>query len=154
MAVFRDPLYFITFGFGSGLIPKAPGTFGTLVAVPIYLLLIKLPVIYYLAVVLLFLGFGIWACEKVSQDLGEHDYPGIVWDEVVGYLLTMTGSPPGLLWIVLGFFLFRLFDIWKPGLIRLVDKKIKGGLGIMIDDVLAALPAWLILQCLIWGLGT
>lgn len=149
--VWRDPAYFIAFGFGSGLMPIAPGTWGTLVAIPLYLLLAKLPLVIYLLITLAAFFLGIWVSEKVSHELGEHDYSGIVWDEVVGYLLTMTMAPVGLFWMIAGFLLFRLFDIWKPQPIRLIDEQVKGGLGIMLDDVLAALPAWLILQLLAWG---
>ena len=86
----------------------------------------------------------------MSRDLGEHDYKGIVWDEVVGYLLVMFMVPKGGISMALGFILFRLFDIWKPQPIRWVDKRIHGGLGIMLDDVLAAVPAWVILQLLFY----
>lgn len=150
--VFQDPTYFIAFGFGSGLMPVAPGTWGTLAAIPLYLLLegCKAPV--YLTLVLIAFFLGIWICGKVTNDLGLQDYKGIVWDEVVGYLLTMFMAPQGLVWMVLGFFLFRLFDIWKPFPISWIDKKIQGGLGIMLDDVLAAVPAWIIIQFLAWSL--
>lgn len=149
--VWQDPVYFIAFGFGSGLMPKAPGTWGTLAAVPVYLLLINFSqTIYFILMMLAFFG-GIWVCEKVSNDLGVHDYKGIVWDEVVGYLLTMFMAPHGMKWMLCGFILFRIFDIWKPHPIGYIDKKVKGGMGIMLDDVLAALPAWLIMQFLVWG---
>jgi phosphatidylglycerophosphatase A len=147
-AVWRDPAYFIAFGFGSGLMPIAPGTWGTLAAIPIYLLMIQLPAFLYLLMVVAGFFLGIFLCNKVSMELGEHDYAGIVWDEVVGYLLTMFLVPPGLLSILLGFFLFRLFDILKPFPIRWVDKHVHGGLGIMLDDLIAALPAFIILQLL------
>lgn len=149
--VWQDPVYFIAFGFGSGLMPAAPGTWGTVAAIPVYLLMMHMHWSVYLFITLLFLGLGVWVSDKVSQDLGVHDYKGIVWDEVVGYLLTMFLAPQGLLWIVLGFVLFRIFDIWKPQPIRMVDIKVKGGLGIMLDDVAAAVPAWLILQFLAWS---
>jgi phosphatidylglycerophosphatase A len=149
--VWQDPAYFIAFGFGSGLMPIAPGTWGTLAAMPLYLLMVGLPLWLYLFITLLAFILGVWVSEKVSRDLGVHDYSGIVWDEVVGYLLTMAMVPVGLGWMIAGFLLFRLFDIWKPQPIGLVDAKVKGGLGIMLDDVLAAIPAWLILQLLIWS---
>ena len=82
--------------------------------------------------------------------MGEHDYKGIVCDEIVGYLLTMFLAPKGLFWIVCGFILFRLFDIWKPQPIGWVDKRVHGGLGIMLDDVIAAIPAWFILQLMLF----
>ncbi|WP_133129822.1 phosphatidylglycerophosphatase A family protein [Legionella yabuuchiae] len=149
--VWRDPLYFIAFGFGSGLIKAAPGTWGTLAAVPIYLMFSGTPWPVYVLFTCFAFVLGVYASEKVSSDLGVHDYSGIVWDEVVGYLITMFLAPPGFLWIIVGFALFRLFDIWKPQPIRFIDKKVKGGLGIMLDDVIAALMAWILLQVLAWG---
>lgn len=151
--VWQDPGYFVAFGFGSGLMPFAPGTWGTLVAIPIYLLLSSFPLWCYLGVTLLAFALGVYVSDKVTKDLGIDDYSGIVWDEVVGYLLTMAMAPAGLWWMIGGFLLFRFFDIWKPQPIRFVDKHVKGGLGIMLDDVLAAVPAWLILQGLAWGAG-
>ena len=149
--VFHDPIYFIAFGFGSGLMSTAPGTWGTLAAVPLYLILINTSWVFYLLCTLIAFILGVWVCDKVSKDLGVHYYKGIVWDEVVGYLLTMFMAPKGLSWIILGFILFRIFDIWKPQPIRYIDHKISGGLGIMLDDVLAAVPSWIIMQLLAWG---
>jgi phosphatidylglycerophosphatase A len=151
--VWQNPTYFIAFGFGSGLAPYAPGTFGTLAAIPVYLLIIGTPTPVYIMLTLAAFILGVVVSAKVSSDLKVHDYSGIVWDEVVGYLLTMLMVPVGVYWMLAGFILFRIFDIWKPWPISFVDKHIKGGLGIMIDDVLAAVPAWLILQGLAWGLG-
>ena len=148
--VWQDPVYFFAFGFGSGLMPIAPGTWGTLAAIPIYLLFASTPWAVYLAFTAIVFFLGIKASDKVSSDLGVNDYSGIVCDEVVGYLLTMFLAPISIVWMVTGFFLFRLFDIWKPEPIRYVDKHMHGGLGIMLDDVLAAIPAWLILQLLIF----
>ncbi len=149
--VFQNPIYFIAFGFGTGLMPAAPGTWGTLAAVPLYLLLIGTHWTVYLFITLIAFVLGVWVCEKVSQELGVHDYKGIVWDEVVGYLLTMFMAPKGLFWMICGFILFRIFDIWKPNPIKYIDQKVPGGLGIMLDDVLAAIPAWIIVQILAWG---
>ena len=148
--VWQDPAYFIAFGFGSGLMPIAPGTWGTLAAMPIYLLLAASnPVVYLTATIAAFL-LGVYVSEKISQELGVHDYCGIVWDEVVGYLLTMFIVPVGVGWMLAGFLLFRIFDIWKPQPIRFVDKHVHGGLGIMLDDVIAAFPAWVIMQLFVW----
>lgn len=144
--VWRNPWYFIAFGFGSGLMPVAPGTWGTLAAIPVYLLIAGMAWPMYLGVTIAAFILGVFICEKVSRDLGVHDFSGIVWDEVVGYLLTMFMAPVHIVWMVLGFFLFRLFDIWKPQPIRFIDQHVQGGLGIMLDDVLAAVPAWIILQ--------
>lgn len=149
--VWQDPVYFIAFGFGSGLMPKAPGTWGTLVAVPIYLLLSNAPLSVYCIFTLLALVLGVWVSNKVSSELGVHDYKGIVWDEIVGYLFTMFMAPQGWSSVIVGFILFRLFDIWKPQPIRLIDQKVQSGLGIMLDDVAAAVPAWIIIQLLAWS---
>ncbi|KTC89673.1 phosphatidylglycerophosphatase A [Fluoribacter dumoffii] len=149
--VFQDPLYFIAFGFGSGLMATAPGTWGTLAAIPLYLLLMGTHWAVYLAITLAAFILGVWVCDKVTQDLGVHDYKGIVWDEVVGYLLTMFMAPKGIFWMICGFILFRIFDIWKPQPIDYIDQKIRGGFGIMLDDVLAAVPSWILMQLLAWS---
>ncbi len=148
--VWRDPVYFLAFGFGTGLIKKAPGTWGTLAGVLVYLLAAKCSSTMYLLFTLSALIAGIFWCDKVSRDMRVHDYPGIVWDEVVGYLLTMYAAPFNIAWIIVGFILFRLFDIWKPEPIGWFDQRVKGGFGIMLDDVIAAIPAWFILHVLIW----
>lgn len=149
--VWQDPMYFVAFGFGSGLMPLAPGTWGTLAAIPFYLMLSGTHWSIYLSLTILAFFFGVWVSNKVSQELGVHDYKGIVWDEVVGYLLTMFMAPQGLIWVVLGFILFRVFDIWKPQPIGFIDQRVHGGLGIMLDDVMAAIPAWFIMQFLAWS---
>lgn len=149
--VFQDPVYFIAFGFGSGLLPKAPGTWGTLAALPVYLMMSSLSPWIYISLILGFFLLGVWVSEKVTRDLGVEDYSGIVWDEVVGYLLTMLAVPANLVWMMAGFLLFRFFDILKPAPISLIDKHVKGGLGVMLDDVLAAVPACLILHALVWA---
>lgn len=148
--VWCRPTYFIAFGFGSGLMPVAPGTWGTLAALPLYLLMMHTSPMVYALMTLLAFAFGVWVCGKVAHELGVHDYGGIVWDEIVGYLLTMFLAPPGLVWMLLGFGLFRLFDIWKPQPIRWIDKRVQGGLGIMLDDVVAAIPACAILQLIVY----
>jgi phosphatidylglycerophosphatase A len=149
---FRDlakhPLDFIAFGFGAGLSPFAPGTAGTVVGVVLFLGLSRLPLGGYLLGVLALLAVGVWVCERSSRRLGTHDHPGIVWDEVVGYLLTMTFASRDFAWMLVGFAAFRLFDIWKPWPIRLADRKVRGGLGIMLDDVLAAVYAAAALEVL------
>ena len=144
--IMRDPVHFLAFGFGSGCSPWAPGTFGTVVAIPIYLLLNTTPLWLYLSVTLIMLLAGIWLCDKTTRKLGVHDHKGIVWDEIVGYLITMIAAPKGWLWVIIGFVLFRLFDILKPWPISVADKQIKGGFGIMIDDVLAGIAAFVILH--------
>jgi phosphatidylglycerophosphatase A len=142
----RHPLGFLGFGFGSGLAPVAPGTAGTLAAVPLYLLLRDLPLAGYLAVVALLFLVGLPVCAHAARRLGVHDHPAIVWDEIVGYLVTMIAAPPGLVWIVAGFVLFRFFDILKPWPIRWCDRRVPGGFGIMLDDLLAGLFSASLLQ--------
>ena len=142
----RRPHHWLAFGFGSGLVPRAPGTAGTLVAVPLYLLLAPLPAGLYLTLVGLAFVIGVWACGRAGRDLGEEDSPSIVWDEIVGFLLAMTAIPMGLPWLVLGVVLFRLLDILKPGPIRWLDRNVRGGLGVMLDDVAAGATVWLILK--------
>lgn len=145
---FRDPGHVSAFGFGSGLAPKAPGTVGTLAAVPLYLLIQDWPWVVYVGFLLVAFAFGVWICGRASQALGVHDHGGIVWDEFVGYWLTMLAAPKGWVWLVLGFVLFRIFDIWKPQPIRWVDARVSGGLGIMLDDVAAGVYALLVMQLL------
>ena len=121
-----------------------------MIAVPLYLLLVQLPPVWYLLAVLLAFGFGVFLCEYTSRALGVHDHPGIVWDELVGYWITMIAVPAEWLWILVGFVLFRVFDIWKPWPVRIADKTLKGGFGIMIDDVLAGVYALICLHLLVW----
>lgn len=140
-----NPVHLLAFGFGSGLAPKAPGTFGTLVGVPIYWLLQPLPPVYYGVLVAVSFLIGISLCGRTSRDLGVHDHGGIVWDEIVGYLVTMLWAPKGWLWMVIGFVLFRFFDILKPWPISWFDRKVSGGFGVMLDDLIAGLFAAVIL---------
>lgn len=142
------PVHFLSLGLGSGLSPFAPGTAGTLAAVVLYIPLSTLPLWAYIAVLIAGSLSGIILCEKTSQQLGGHDHPAIVWDEFLGYWLTMLMAPAGWLWIVAGFILFRLFDIWKPWPISVIDHKVKGGLGIMLDDLVAGVYALITLQAI------
>ncbi|HDZ07586.1 phosphatidylglycerophosphatase A family protein [Pseudohongiella sp.] len=145
-SVWRNPVHFLAFGLGSGAAAKAPGTFGTLAGALIWLLLPPMGPLFYLLFLALTFAVGIWLCGRTAEDIGVHDHGGIVWDEFVGLWLTMFLAPPGLLWLVLGFLLFRVFDILKPWPIAWCDKHVEGGLGIMIDDVLAGLMALACLQ--------
>ena len=145
----KNPIHFLSLGFGSGLAPFAPGTFGTLVALPLYFLLQKLPLPLYLAVIVAGFVIGIWLCEQTTQALGVHDHSGIVWDEIIGYLITMIAIPLDWRWIVAGFLLFRFFDIIKPWPIRWIDSQVSGGFGIMLDDVIAGIFALLVLHLLV-----
>lgn len=151
-SVWRNPVHFLAFGFGSGAAPKAPGTAGTVIAVIIYIALPTMSLLIYSVFLLVTLTLGIWFCGKTSSDLGVHDHGGIVWDEFVGYWITMFMAPAGWFWIVLGFLLFRAFDIAKPWPIKWVDEKVEGGLGIMLDDVLAGIMAALCLQGIAFAL--
>ncbi|MGB0845243.1 MAG: phosphatidylglycerophosphatase A [Thiolinea sp.] len=144
--VLSSPIHLLAFGFGSGLSPLAPGTIGTLAAIPLYLLMARLPWAYYILILVAAIAVGIWLCGESARLLGVHDHGGIVWDEFVGFWITMLFVPPEWLWIVLGFLLFRLFDVWKPWPIRLIDKQVDGGLGIMLDDILAGIYALLVLH--------
>jgi phosphatidylglycerophosphatase A len=139
-------LHLLSLGFGTGLVPKLPGTAGTVVGVVLFLPLQYLPWQYYLAVTLVMFVAGIWLCGRTADRLGVHDHPAIVWDEIVGYLVTMCLAPPGWMWLLAGFILFRIFDIWKPWPIRWLDKQVRGGLGIMLDDLLAAVYAMICIQ--------
>ncbi len=149
LALLKNPVHFLSLGFGSGLAPYAPGTFGTLAAIPLYLLLQPLGIGVYLVVTFLAFLVGIWLCGETANALGVHDHSGIVWDEIVGYLITMIAVPLNWKWILLGFLLFRLFDIAKPWPIKWVDSKVSGGLGIMLDDVLAGFFALIALHLIV-----
>ncbi|MEW5250465.1 phosphatidylglycerophosphatase A [Microbulbifer sp. 2201CG32-9] len=144
--VLRSPTLLLAFGFGSGLSPRAPGTAGTLMAVPFWWLLQSLPPAWYLAIVVAAALLGCYLCGAASRALGVHDHGGIVWDEMVGYWLTMFMAPAGWGWALYGFLLFRLFDIAKPQPIRWADRQVRGGWGVMLDDILAAGYAALVLQ--------
>ena len=148
--VWTNPIHFLAFGFGSGLAPKAPGTFGTIAAIPVYLLISLLNsfTTYLVATALISIA-GIWICGMTSKDLDVHDHPGIVWDEIAGYLITMILVPLTWYWILVGFILFRTFDILKPWPISWLDKKVSGGLGIMLDDIIAGIFALILMQVLL-----
>ena len=135
--ILGDVYGFLAFGGGAGLAPIAPGTFGTLVAVPIYALLSHLSRAWYLAIVLVLLLAGVRICRLCEERLGVKDHPGIVWDEIVGYLIAMSSVPFSWKAAVLGFVLFRTFDVLKPWPISRLDRTVRGGLGIMLDDAAA-----------------
>lgn len=152
----RNPVHLLAFGFGTGLSPVAPGTVGSLVGVLFYILLASMPALYYWTITAALLLAGVWICGRSSALLGVPDHGGIVWDEIVGYLITM--GPIGLvaarlqtewLTIMAGFVLFRIFDIVKPWPIGWVDRRIHGGAGIMLDDVIAGVYAMICLQVLV-----
>lgn len=146
----RNPAQLLAFGFGSGLSPWAPGTAGTLVAVALFLPLRELSLIYFTVFIVVTALFGIWICDIASKQLNTHDHPGIVWDEFVGYWITMWALPTDWVWIVAGFIMFRLFDILKPWPISVLDRRVGGGFGIMVDDMLAGVLACFTLHVVLY----
>lgn len=143
------PWHCISLGFGSGLMPFAPGTWGTLVAIPIAYLCSYLGQPLYLLVTALVCLLGIYTAGYTSEKLKVHDHSGIVVDEIAGYMITMIGVTMNATSLLVGFLLFRLFDILKPWPIRIIDRNMKGGLGIMMDDILAGVFSLIIMQLLI-----
>jgi phosphatidylglycerophosphatase A len=140
------PAHFFSLGFGSGLMPKGPGTAGTLVAFPIYWYLApRLNDYFFIMLLVLAFVIGVWICDKTGRALGVEDHGGIVWDEIVAFLLVLFFTPEGIYWQILAFALFRFFDIVKPQPIRYFDRNLHGGLGVMFDDILAAAYALLCL---------
>lgn len=142
----RDPVLLLAFGFGSGLSPKAPGTAGSVLALVLFPLLALLSLPQYLLVVAVTVGAGVWICDRAAKKLGVHDHGGIVLDEIAGLWLAMASFPATWPWMLAGFLLFRFFDIVKPWPIRWLDRRVGGGFGIMVDDLLAGVFTWLILM--------
>lgn len=143
--LFSGPAVLLGLGFGAGLAPKAPGTFGTAAAIPLYLILAGFDLAIYLSALVAISIVGVWICSKTAARLQCHDHPAIVWDEIAGFLLTMLAMPLSLINIIIGFVLFRFFDILKPWPIKWIDRNVHGGVGIMLDDLLAGAFAWLVL---------
>ncbi len=142
----RHPLNLLAFGFGSGLMRKAPGTFGSVAALPFLPLFAPLPLVFGAALLVVTAAAGIVICGHAGRQLGQADPGCVVWDEMVGVWLTLFAVPLSLPAVVAGFLLFRLFDIAKPWPISWCDRHLKGGLGIMVDDLVAALLAALVLR--------
>lgn len=142
----RDPGHLLSFGFGSGLSPYAPGTAGTVAAIPVYLLLSMLHPIAYLLATVASVMMGVYLCGRTSQALGVHDHAAIVWDEFAGFFITMLFAPTSITTVILGFVLFRIFDIFKPWPASVIDTRLKGGLGVMLDDVIAGIYAMVLMQ--------
>ncbi|MBS8241199.1 phosphatidylglycerophosphatase A [Marinobacter lipolyticus] len=137
----KDPVHLLAFGFGSGAAPRAPGTWGSLAAIPLWFSIAWLPVAaYWLAVAVAFV-VGIWLCGKTADDLKVHDHGGIVWDEFVGMWIALALIPDTIYGVLTAFMLFRLFDVAKPWPIGWIDRRTPGGLGIMVDDVVAGFMA-------------
>lgn len=152
------PAHLIAFGFGSGLAPKAPGTVGTLLGLPLFWLIASATPERSIRLLLLIAAFllGVWACGRTGRALGVADHGGMVWDEIVAFALVLMFvpalpfTPAGWLWVALAFALFRLFDILKPWPIRLADAHLKNGFGVMFDDLLAAGYAIAIIKGVQW----
>lgn len=151
--VLRDPVNLLAFGLGSGLAPKAPGTAGSLFGLAIAWWTLPLALEWRLGIGIGMVLCGFWLCGEAARRIGVHDHPGIVWDEIAAiYLVLLTVPPEWLSW-ALGFGLFRLFDIWKPWPIRDLDHRLGGGAGIMLDDLVAALYAVILLAFARWFIG-
>ncbi len=148
--VLTDPVNFLAFGLGTGLSPIAPGTVGSLLGVALAWLTIDLGLYVQLGVAVAVSVVGIWICGESARRIGVHDHGGIVWDEIAGMYVTLLVAPPTILGYALGFVLFRLFDIAKPWPIRDLDHRLGGGLGIMLDDLAAALYALILLGLYGW----
>lgn len=146
----RDPAQFLAFGLGSGLSPRAPGTAGSVAAVLPYLLIAALPLWQYAVIVAIAMLAGFWICGEASRRLNVHDHPGIVWDEFVGLWIALFAIPSGWIWILFGFLLFRFFDVLKPWPISWLDRHVDGGVGIMIDDILAGIMSCVCLHTAHW----
>ena len=143
--ILKDPILLLAFGFGSGLSKNMPGTLGTIAAIPLYLTLVQASDWTYLTVTLISIFVGIVICDKAAQKLQVHDYGGIVWDEIAGFLITMCWIPFSWESLLVGFALFRFFDILKPWPIKWLDQHVEGGFGIMLDDVVAGIFANLLM---------
>ena len=147
--LFQSPGNFLAFGLGAGLAPLAPGTFGTLAGIPFFLLLNGLGPIFYIGALLAAFIAGVGLCARAAESVDAHDHPAIVWDEMVGLWVALCLIPFSWGALILGFALFRFFDIVKPWPIRLIDRRLGGGLGIMLDDLLAGVYVNVILWLLL-----
>jgi phosphatidylglycerophosphatase A len=148
--VLTDPVNFVAFGFGTGLAPFAPGTVGSLPGVLLAWLMLDMGIYFQLGVAVALSLAGIWICGESARRIGVHDHGGIVWDEICGMYITLLLAPPTVLGFALAFGLFRFFDIVKPWPIRDLDHRLGGGLGIMLDDLVAALYALILLVLYGW----
>lgn len=147
-AAMKRPVMWLATGFGAGLSPWAPGTAGSLVGILLYIAMARLPLAAYLVLVAALALMGVWLCQRAGRILGVVDHRGIVWDEIVGMLITMTATPVSWQGALLGFALFRGFDILKPWPVDLIDRRVPGGAGVILDDVMAGLYALACLQIL------
>ena len=150
----RNPVHLLATGLGSGLSPKAPGTVGSFAAVLFYMAVLG-PLSWgvQLIIIVISVVVGIYLCGKTAKDWGTHDHGSIVWDEWAAQWLTLIGLPWNSWGLVIGFVFFRLFDIWKPWPISWCDKNVHGGLGIMLDDILAGIMALIATRASLYALG-
>ncbi len=148
--VLTDPVNFMAFGFGTGLAPIAPGTFGSLPGILLAWLTLDMGIYFQLGIAAALFVAGVWICGESARRIGVHDHGGIVWDEICGMYVTLLLAPQTIIGFALGFGLFRLFDIVKPWPIRDLDHRLGGGLGIMLDDLVAALYALILLTLYGW----
>lgn len=148
----RNPIHFLALGFGSGLMKKAPGTWGTLAGLVCGILLLKcFSVSFFLFLTFIFFFLGIYLCQKTADAMQVHDHGAIVWDEIVGIFIVLLSLPElSIFWYICAFITFRFFDILKPYPIRYFDQKLENGFGVMFDDLLAALYAVSVIFILNW----
>lgn len=148
-ALLKNPIHFLSLGFGTGLAPQAPGTFGTLAAIPVVVLAASLGLTGFIIATVVACVVGVFFCDYTAKAMGEHDHPAIVWDEIAGFMVAMLAVPISWQTLLVAFILFRIFDILKPWPIRYLDKHVSGGVGIMLDDILAGLATLAILHALL-----
>ncbi len=149
-SVWTNPIHFIACGFGIGALPIMPGTYGTLFGVLVYLVIQQFSLATYIIIILLMNLIGVVICQITNRDFKTDDHPAAVWDEIATFPIVMIAIPFTWYYLVLGFLLFRLLDILKPGPIGWIDRNVHGGIGVMLDDILAALVSWGILQFIVW----
>ena len=149
-SIWKNPIHFIACGFGVGAIPFFPGTFGTLLSIPFCILFSRASVPMYLVLSFLMIAISAYTTHMTCKDFGVHDHTATVSDEVAGFLLTMVAIPVNGYTLALGFIFFRFFDIVKPGPIAWVDRHVHGGIGVVLDDCLAAVFAWFVLYIILY----
>ena len=152
MPIWKYPVHLVAYGFGTGLAPVAPGSFGTLVGVGLYRVMGSMRPLYYWLITALMWIVGVPISEQTAADLGGHDPGAIVWDEIVGYLVAMYGLPRSWGWLAAGFVIYRLFDVWKPYPIGVAEEAFGVGVSIMADDVVAGIYTWCVLHFARWAM--